>query len=91
MYLANQLKEKCYLIFWENKTNRQIDVSEPDWLKRVIDELQQLEIKIDKLDLWLTHNDDDNIDLELLHLQLHVMTQYMNILQIRIYNFYRGD
>lgn len=70
--------------------NTETEIEKPDWLKRVIDELQALELKIDKLDLWLLHHDDDNIDLELLHLQLHTMKQYMYILQIRINNFYRG-
>jgi hypothetical protein len=61
----------------------------PDWLLRVITELQELEIKVDNLEHWLTFNDDDNIDLELLHLQLHTMKHYMYILQIRINNFNR--
>ena len=61
----------------------------PDWLLRVITELQELEIKVDNLEHWLTFNDDDNIDLELLHLQLHTMKHYMYILQIRLNNFNR--
>lgn len=56
--------------------------------ERVIEEYQELSVKIDKLAVFLTVSDErfnlSSEDLGLLNAQYHIMKAYMTILQDRI-------
>lgn len=59
-----------------------------DWQKRVVEEKDELGIKVNKLTNYLAK--DDNHEKHLLWIQLKVMRSYLEILKVRIKEFKNG-